>query len=721
MKNAVISVIIVYYRAKKELFECIYSLLKSKANIPFEIIVVDNDRHKTIGREILGRFPKIKYIKSSRNIGYGAGNNFGASKAKGEYLFFLNPDTRVYHNTVDILYRFINKDKAIGVASPLLLDRKQKPYPLQGSQELTPLRAIICFSFLNRFLPNNPISRSYFLLDWNKKDIRKVDTVPGTAFLIRRAIFEKIGRFDERFFLFFEEDDICRRVKKLGFTIYINPKSKIIHLGGVSTKTRKDINEIFLKSRFLYFRKHFGFLSAFVIHNFLNIRKTHIFLCAALFISAFLRFYRLPELMQFIGDQGWFYLSARDMILTGNIPLVGITSSHTWLHQGPLWTYMLAGALLIGNFNPLSGAYITAFIGIFSVFFMYKIGTEFFSKKFGLIAALIYSTSPLVIFHDRMPYHTSLIPFFVLLLFYSLIKWSKGSAYYLPLAVFLMSILYNLHLATIVFWPVIIFLLVLTKLRNTKIIILSLFALIIPMLPILIYDLSHGFPQTLKYGAWFIYKFLQTAGFIEKSSVSGYTLVDTFSFFFEKYNLLTVAFLPRYIAFVVFEAAIVFFLLEARKNKIISPFNIIFYSTIISVIAYFFSNTPSEAYLVMLFPGLIFLLSYTLNKIKPLIISIGAVLFISLFNTYSFVASDFLMENRLTLQERIDASKKIVSLVDGKEYNLIGKGSLSDFESYTMNYKYLAWFLGNGPVKEERDIKIYVAESKSEIRISKSE
>src|SRR5216683_690424 len=106
--------------------------------------------------------------------------------------------------------------------------------------------------------------------------------------------------------------------------------------------------------------------------NFYDARKTILILI--LFLAAFLLFYRLSTLIPFIGDQGWFYISARDMLLAGHIPLVGITSSHVWLHQGPYWTYMLAGALWIGHFNPITPAYLSAAIGLIAVLLMYKVG-----------------------------------------------------------------------------------------------------------------------------------------------------------------------------------------------------------------------------------------------------------------------------------------------------------------------------------------------------------
>ena len=139
-------------------------------------------------------------------------------------------------------------------------------------------------------------------------------------------------------------------------------------------------------------------------------------LSCVLIIGAFLRFARLSTLMAFIGDQGWFYLSARDLLLTWNIPLVGITSSHTWLHQGALWTYMLAPILWLFNFNPVGGAYLAVVLGIISIIAIYIVGKDLSkNEETGLIAAFLFATSPLVIIHSRIPYHTAPIPLATLL------------------------------------------------------------------------------------------------------------------------------------------------------------------------------------------------------------------------------------------------------------------------------------------------------------------
>ncbi len=272
-KKIKVSIIIVHYKAKEELFDCINSIYASKPKTPYEVIVVDNDEQKTISEELLEKFPFVTYVKSKGNTGFGAGNNLGASRARGEFLFFLNPDTLVFPETLDRLVNFIKEKKEVGVVAPLVVDVKKKPYQLQGFTQLTPLVGVVVLSFINKYFPNNYIAKRYTLASWNKKDAREVDIIAGCAFVMRKNVFAEIGGFDERFFLFFEEADLCRRIKKLGYTIWIYPKAQVVHLGAKSTTQSEEIDKIFSQSRFYYFKKHFGIVAAVIVHLASRIRN----------------------------------------------------------------------------------------------------------------------------------------------------------------------------------------------------------------------------------------------------------------------------------------------------------------------------------------------------------------------------------------------------------------------------------------------------------------
>lgn len=274
----VVSIVIVNYKVKEKLLLCVESILSSKPITPYEIIIVDNDEEKSNLEKDVSKYPKTIYVKASENKGYGGGNNLGKKFAKGEFIFFLNPDTYFVNDVLDSLYSFIKKGSDIGAVAPLLLDKDKKPFLLQGTKKLGILEGIVGISFINKWLPRNPISKSYWNTGWDKTKVMQIDIIPGTAFMIKKDVFETVGEFDERYFLYFEEYDLCRRLLQAGLHNYIVPRAKIIHYWGESTSQRKDIKKIFQKSRQYYFRKYYGSVWATIIEIFLSLDKALYFI-----------------------------------------------------------------------------------------------------------------------------------------------------------------------------------------------------------------------------------------------------------------------------------------------------------------------------------------------------------------------------------------------------------------------------------------------------------
>lgn len=737
MNNKIdVSVIIVNYKSKKEIFDCLTSIFKSDAKISLEIIIVDNDEKIVIKKNLQKKFPSIKYIKSLRNVGFGAANNLGARYARGRYLFFLNPDTKIFKNTINSLYEFIDKNKKTAIVAPLLLDKSKRPYLLQGAKELTPFRAICALSFIEKFFPKNRIYKDYYLYGWNKKDNKEVDVVPGAAFIIRNELFKKIGGFDENFFLFFEELDLCKKVNELGYKIFIIPKAKAIHLWGASTgRSKKDMKKIFSESRFYYFKKHFGLPKAVIAEVFLRADKFILFLIFTIAVSLFLRVFRLNQTMSFIGDQGWFYLSARDMVLTGKIPLVGITSSHIWLHQGPLWTYILGVIFLLANFNPLAPAYFTVFFGVISTLFIYKVGSELFSKQLGLLSGLLYATSPLIIFYDRMPYHTTLIPLFSLLFILFIFKWLKGRVLFFPLIILVLSILYNFELATTSLWAIPIVFIIYgiyknkafaVNLKDPKIILISIFSFAVPMIPILIYDFNHGFPQTFKFIVWIFYKFLRLIGFPSINLIpaqSSYPEIINFFLKFYKKIIFVQNFQVALVILLLSFSIFSWIIYKGIRQKNLKPGYIVLAAYfLIFLLGFLIARTPSEAYLPVFFAPLIIVTSLAINKIieiKNLRVIGFLILVCIVILNINYIFSNIFSND--SFNQRIRAVDKIIQLTKGQNYNLIGRGEGSQFESFTMNYEYLLWWKGHPPSKNPVSVKIYVEEKEGKILVSRND
>ncbi|HYM65392.1 MAG TPA: glycosyltransferase [Candidatus Sulfotelmatobacter sp.] len=721
-----VSIIIVNYNLNDDILECLRSIFKSSQKTKFEVIVVDNSEKKILKAILKKKYPKVKYIKSDKNLGYGSGNNMGAEIARGEYLFILNPDTKIFDNTLDFLQSFIKKNKKTGIVSPAILDEDNNFLNVQGTEELTPSNIILSQSFLRKIFPKRNILNELKYHNWNKRLPREVKAVPGAALMISKKNFEKIGGFDENLFLYFEENDLSNKIRKLGYKLFIIPSAKILHKVARSTKKVKNIENIYKKSRFFYVKKYYGTLNAFAVEFLLGINKYSVFLFFILIISLFLRLINLSKSMIFIGDQGWFYLSAKDMLINGKIPLVGITSSHTWLHQGPLWTYMLSIFLKIFNFNPLSGAYLTALIGTLTVFLIYKFGCLIFSRNVGLIAALLYTASPLIVYSDRIPFDPTPIPFFVLFYFYSIFKWIKGNIYFFPLALFFLVVLYNLELATFTLFFTLVILLILgfskktdffKDIKNKKVFIFSLIAVLIPISPVLIYDFSHGFKQTIVFFGWTLYKPLSI--FFRHSEINYISNVDEII----KFLLISIQKIVLsqnlFIANLIFVCSLIYVssaLLRSKKILFDEKFLLLIILGV-SFTGIILNQTPSDAYLPIIFPFVIlsvsilfeFLYSYKFVKNIVLIV-LGLVFFLNLITSFYNSQNDRFLQ-------RTKAADKIIRLANGRKYNLIGKGLNSEFETFTMNYQYLLWWKGNEPSMSDQNIKFTILENEKNIEV----
>lgn len=240
-----VSVIIVAFHAKDKLKRCLASIPKNK-NI--EVIVVDN---------------------SVNNRGFGKACNVGAKKAKNELLFFLNPDTQVFPDTISLLADKLHKDEDVGIISPQFLNDKKQPY-LSYTTQPTALTSLFRFSFIQVLLPRFLQKLSDPLQFDSPTQEKFVEGVSGAAIMISKKLFNDIDGFDERFFMYWEDFDICKKVLIKDKKILFYPAAKIIHSLGGTTKDSKVAQKYFVESRYLYFKKYFGSVNAYCIEGFLR-------------------------------------------------------------------------------------------------------------------------------------------------------------------------------------------------------------------------------------------------------------------------------------------------------------------------------------------------------------------------------------------------------------------------------------------------------------------
>lgn len=255
-----ISVIIVNYNVKELLEQCINSIFSASAGLKVEVIVVDNNSFDGSVEFLKQKFPanpQLKIIESPINLGFAKANNLGAKEAKGDYLLILNPDTILQEDTLTRSLEFYKKTQGIGAMTcKLILPNGKLDLACRRSFP-TPSVAVYRILGLSRIFPKSKLFGKYNLTYLDENDTYEVDAIVGAYMLIKKDIYEKVKGFDEDYFMYGEDLDLCFRIKKAGYKIYYYPETSIIHYKGESTK----------KSSISYVNNFYGAMQVFVKKN----------------------------------------------------------------------------------------------------------------------------------------------------------------------------------------------------------------------------------------------------------------------------------------------------------------------------------------------------------------------------------------------------------------------------------------------------------------------
>lgn len=224
-----ISIVIVNYQTKGLVRECIKSFKRINTKCSYEIIVVDNSIDYGLKELLHVRFPDVMYIPLKRNLGLSRGNNIGFSVAQGKYILTCNSDIVALEGSLDSLYDFLETHSDVGLVAPQLLHpdlTRQQSYFRFPSPITPPLRRIFLGSlgFVKKHL-------EWFLMkDADMSVPTPIDWSIEACWLFRKSLFERIGMMDERFFLYLEDTDWCKRIWDAGFRVMYVPDARMIHL-----------------------------------------------------------------------------------------------------------------------------------------------------------------------------------------------------------------------------------------------------------------------------------------------------------------------------------------------------------------------------------------------------------------------------------------------------------------------------------------------------------
>lgn len=222
-------IILVNYHSSEELRACLKSLQDSPLRrCSSEILVANNDRESAVSPWLAREFPWARLIQNRRNLGFSVAVNRGVKAHPSEAVLVMNPDVRVVPGTLDRLFATLQENPRAAIVAPKL----QNP---DGTLQYSCRRfytgpALLFRRFpFNRLYPNHPSVRSHLMLEWDHQELREVDWALGGALLVRREATGEGPLFDPRFFLYFEDVDLCLRMKKAGWQVLYDPRAVMVH------------------------------------------------------------------------------------------------------------------------------------------------------------------------------------------------------------------------------------------------------------------------------------------------------------------------------------------------------------------------------------------------------------------------------------------------------------------------------------------------------------
>jgi GT2 family glycosyltransferase len=267
-----ISILIVSFNTRDILRECLQSIPPSRPGLEIEIIVIDNCSRDGSLDMVASEFPSVKRIASETNLGFGNANNRAFTEAQGRYIVLLNSDAFLRPDTLEVSLRGMEADSTVGLAGGRLVGRDGK---LQPSARMFPnltRQVLVMLGWADKY----PRSKFFGQADRTWADPMQpaeVDWVPGAYSIIRTDLIRKIGFFDPAFFLYYEEVDLCRRIKDAGYKVMFWPEIEVVHIGGESSRQVKTLEmsksgaQLVLwemRSTFLFYRKHMPMRTAAV-------------------------------------------------------------------------------------------------------------------------------------------------------------------------------------------------------------------------------------------------------------------------------------------------------------------------------------------------------------------------------------------------------------------------------------------------------------------------
>jgi GT2 family glycosyltransferase len=253
-----LSIIIVNYNVKYFLAQCLYALQKAITGIETEVIVIDNNSTDESVAYLQPQFPQVSFIANKENTGYAKASNQGWKMATGEHVLFLNPDTLVSEDCLQKSLAVLQEQALVGALGIRMIDGSGKFLPESKRGFPTAAASFYKLSGLTSLFPHSKTIAKYYLGHLPEKENNEIEVISGAYLLVRKALLEKTGGFDENFFMYGEDIDLSYRILQAGYTNYYLADSTIIHFKGESTRKNIKYVKLFYKAMSIFVKKHYG-------------------------------------------------------------------------------------------------------------------------------------------------------------------------------------------------------------------------------------------------------------------------------------------------------------------------------------------------------------------------------------------------------------------------------------------------------------------------------
>lgn len=263
------SIVVLQYNNVELTRHCLSSLL-AHIDRRHQVVLVDNNSTELDARRVGREFPGVKWVGCEVNGGYSRGNNAGATHAVGDILLFLNNDTLIESDFVAPILRRFDESSRAGIVGPRLLN-VDGSFQLSAGHLPTLFREMIDKTIATAINSGNRTA-SRVLERWFTRPT-PVEWVTGAALAIRRDVFHQVGGFDESFFMYFEDKDLCARVRRAGYEVWFDPASELKHLRGGSANPRTAL--MYRTSQVRYYRRHRPWLEQQLLAAYLRLSGKH--------------------------------------------------------------------------------------------------------------------------------------------------------------------------------------------------------------------------------------------------------------------------------------------------------------------------------------------------------------------------------------------------------------------------------------------------------------